>query len=244
MTADRIIIITDTFYNEVCNGGFLQYFVNADGRQLSHIVESLREIGADDAANLFVSAIASFPCALPNKRSARNKFLKDHLTLEIHEHLEKCDAKFNALSNDLENLIGQYIDRHTSNERLLASSKDGQKDYYELIIKYITCTYTSFDDLSDAKLRRKSNKAMDEVHKLKKELYATSDKGQPIIQRLLQHNDPRAKITAGAYCIMAEIMIDEGRSILHQVASDDLVSKALRFEAECCLKYCRPYNTK
>lgn len=243
MTAEQVIKVADTFYGEICNGGFLQYFVNCDGQQLCHIVECLHMIGADDVASLYTSVVSSLPCTLPTNLNTRRKLLADIMTPEIVARLEECDSRFGSLSDSLERAIASYINSHQAINHTPDAQNKRPKDHYALIVKYALATSLSFQDMANPVLRRKADKAAAEVRKLKKELLASSDKGQEIIQRLLQHEEPRVRLTAGAYCIMAEILIDEGRSVLDQIAADKAVSPELQFEAQSCLKYCKPYSS-
>ena len=96
------------------------------------------------------------------------------------------------------------------------------------------------DDLADAKLRRRSNKAGTEIHKLRMELFSKPDKGAPVILRLLQDSDPKVRIFAGAYCIQAQIHEDLGKSVLSQIAGDTSLNKLLQIEARDCIRYCTP----
>lgn len=243
MTTEQVIKTTDTFFNEICNGGFLQYFINCDGQHLCHIVECLQKIGADDAAALYTSAISSLPCILPSDLDTRRKLLADIMTPEMVAKLEEFDSRFSSLSDKLESAIASYIDSHQTINHVQDGKNKRQKDHYALIVKYATAKSLSFNDMADPMLRRKASKAAAEVRKLDQELLTSPDKGQKIIQRLLQHDDACVRITAGAYCIMAEVLVDEGRSVLDQIVMDNTVSPELRFEASNCLKYCKPYNS-
>ena len=241
MTDKQVIRIAATFYGEMNNGGFLQYFANCDGQHLCHIVEYLRKIGADDAAALCACAIASLPCALPEDLSTRRQLLSDKITPKIAAKLEEFDSQFNLLSDNLNRTIASFIDARLARTHTSDVQSKGPKDLYTLIVQYAIAKSLSYDDLADPVLVRKANRIGAKLRKLDQELFASSDKGQEIIQQLLQHEDPRVRIHAGAYCIMAEIMVDEGCFVLSLIAGDKTLPREWQFEAKNCLKYCKPY---
>ncbi len=241
MTADQIINICSKFSDEVNNGGFLQFIYNDDNASTNHLVDCLKAIGAAEMAVVCQTALRGLP-SLPNDLEKRRAFLSHTLTHDILAHLQNCDILFNSLSDDLEEKLGNYIDIHSSEPNEDPSPNNASKDYYALYVKHNAKTMRSLDDLADPKLRRKHNKAMSELHKLNMEMFVMPNKGVHIVTRLLRHEDPRVRISAGAYCISAQVMVDEGKHVLKKISADPSLDRMYRFDAENCIEYCKPYK--
>lgn len=242
MTEDQIINICTKFSDEVNNGGFLQFFYNDDKAYTNHIIHCLKAIGATEMSDICQRALCNFS-SLPDDLEERRAFLTQVITPEILEQLQDYDTQFNFLSDDLEEKLGNYIDLHASEPANDPAPKTASKDYYALYIKHRSKTITNPNDFADPKLRRKHNKAMTEIHRLNMEMFAMPDKGINTIARLLQHEDPHVRISAGAYCISAQLLVNEGRRVLQKIATDPSMDSMCRFDAQNCLSYCRPYKT-
>ena len=115
------------------------------------------------------------------------------------------------------------------------------KDHYERFAELAVRCACSWDDLVDKKLHRRHNDAMTRWHELTKVMYATEDRGAQIALRLLSHESERVRLSAGAYCLLAEVHEKEGRQILVQIR-DHSDSGYLRLEAANCLIYCKPFS--
>jgi len=241
MTARQIIDICTFFSDEMNNGGFLQLLYNDSNACLKHIPECLTAIGTDEMATVCQTALSAFSMPLPDDLEQRRAFLAESLTPEIVRHLENCDARFNKASDRLEEILGRFIDQHFPDDPVPVDRKTS-KDYVALFRKLEERKASTWDDFADPKVRRRSNKAGTEIHKLKMELFSKPDKGAPVILKLLQDKDPRVRVTGGSYCLQAQIHEDLGRSVLAQIAEDLDLDKMIRFEAKCCIEYCRPFN--
>lgn len=114
------------------------------------------------------------------------------------------------------------------------------KDYYNIFIQCSMSRCLSFDDLIDKKRLRIHNKAMDQLSSLQKEMFMESDKCAGITHELLIHEDERVRIGAGAYCIHAQILIEEGVNTLIEIR-DNSKSKYMRVSAGQNLDYCMPF---
>lgn len=243
MTESQIIDICTFFSDEIHNGGFLQFFYNDSNSYTRHITQCLVAIGADDIADICQTALSVFPMPLPDDSEQRRRFLTDNITPDIVRHLEICDARFYEQYDQFETSLGHFIDLHFPDDSI-SLDQTKSKDYVALLQKLEARTLSTMDDLTNAKLRRRSNKAGTEIHKLRMELYAKPDKGAPVILKLLQDHDPRVRIFAGAYCIQAQIHEDLGRSVLSQIAADTSLDKLLQIEAKDCIRYCMPFKTQ
>lgn len=241
MTEGQIIDICTFFSDEMNNGGFLQLLYNDSRSWLKRIPECLTDIGIPEMADICQDALSVFSDSLPDDLEQRRAFLAESVTPEIIRHLENCDARFNKASDRLEEILGRFIDQHFPDDPVPVDRKTS-KDYVALFRKLEERKASTWDDFADPKVRRQSNKAGTEIHKLKMELFSKPDKGAPVILKLLQDKDPRVRVTGGSYCLQAQIHEDLGRSVLAQIAEDLDLDKMIRFEAKCCIEYCRPFN--
>ena len=242
MTESQIIDICTFFSDEMNNGGFLQLLYNDSNAYTRYITQCLTAIGADKIADICRNALSVFPTPLPDNLEQRRYYLSKSITPDIILHLQTCDTQYYELADQLDTCLGRFIDQHFPDDPIpIPHTK--QKDYVSLFCKLKERTASTWDDFADAKLRRQQNKAGKELHKLSMELFARPDKGAPVILKLLQAEDARVRIGAGAYCLQAQIYEDLGRSVLVQISEDPTLDRMLRFDAECCIKYCKPYNT-
>ena len=117
------------------------------------------------------------------------------------------------------------------------------KDHYTAFVQYSKKFVRTFEELQDKRLRQIHNRAMTGLHKLKCEMFVESDKCSDLILSLLKHEDENVRISAGAYCIQAETHTEEGRTEL-QTISENGSTRYIRFSAEQCLRYCKPFDTE
>lgn len=243
MTESQIIDICTFFTDEMYNGGFLQLLYNDSNAYLKHIPQCLTAIGADKMADICQTALSVFSCPLPDDLEQRRHYLSKALTPDIIRHLQACDTQFNKLSDQLDTCLDRFIAQHFP-DNPITIDREKPKDYAALICKLESRTPSTDAELLDAKLRRQQNKAATEIHKLKMELFARPDKGAPVILHLLQSEDPRVRISAGAYCLQAQIHENLGKRTLMQIADDPALDRYLRFHASMCIEYCWPYKTQ
>ena len=240
---DRQVMDICTFFSdEMNNGGFLQLLYNDSNNWLKYIPECLTAVGVREMTDICQNALSVFSDSLPDDPKQRRAFLTESLTPEIIRHLENCDAQFNKLADQLEEALGRFIDQHFPDDPVPVD-RTKSKDYVALIRKLEARTFSSIDDLADPKIRRRSNKAGTEIHKIRMELFAKPDKGTPVILKLLQDQDPRVRTFAGAYCIQAQIHEDLGKQVLAQIAADTSLDKLHQMSARDCIRYCTPLKT-
>lgn len=114
------------------------------------------------------------------------------------------------------------------------------KDSYGRFVELALRCASSWDDLVDKKLHRRHNYAMSRLYELEKAMYETDDRGAGIALRLLSHESERVRLSAGAYCILAEVHVEEGRQMLAHIYAHSN-SGFLRLSASNCLDYCKPF---
>lgn len=241
MTEIQVIDICTFFSDEVHNGGFLQLLYNDSNAYTRYIEQCLIAIGADEIGDICKTALSVFPNTLPDDLEQRRHFLSEFITPDIIQHLDQCDKRFYERDDQFDACLGRFIDQHFPDDPIPVD-RTKPKDYVALFCKLKERTASTWDDFADAKLRRRQNKAGKELHKLNMELFARPDKGAPVILKLLQSENPHVRVGAGAYCLMAQIHEDLGKSVLEQIAEDPASDRMVQFEAECCIKYCRPYK--
>lgn len=242
MNERQIMDICTFFFDEMNNGGFLQLIYNDSNSWLKCIPDCLTAIGSDEMAIVCQTALSAFSAPLPDDLEQRRALLAESVTPEIVRHLENCDAQFHQLADQLEEALGRFIDQHFP-EDPIPVDRTKSKDYVALFRKLEDRKASTWDDFADPKVRRRSNKAGTEIHKLKMELFSKPDKGAPVILKLLQDQDPRVRTFAGAYCIQAQIHEDLGKQVLAQIAADTSLDKLHQMSARDCIRYCTPLKT-
>jgi len=107
--AERVFFSIFQLEAEVNNGGFSQFFFNSSGSFSNEIVGALREIGANQAAEICQKALAALGCEMPMDLEERQEKLEDVLTDDVDAALSECDAAFCAYPDNLEELNYQFI---------------------------------------------------------------------------------------------------------------------------------------
>jgi hypothetical protein len=99
---------------EVNNGGFLQYFFNSSGDNAKHSVCALERIGATNVAALFKQANSVFANGLPSSDSEICRPQVEKLSEEQKKFLDELDQKFYKRSDNLTELLYDFV---TKNQR-------------------------------------------------------------------------------------------------------------------------------
>jgi hypothetical protein len=98
--------------SQVNNGGFAQYFQNADGHTANAAPSALRTIGALTCADIVGRALAVVAAdGLPDDQSAREQ-LVEALDASALEKLEALDQEFLAYPDNLTDLLFEYVRLH------------------------------------------------------------------------------------------------------------------------------------
>ena len=115
------------------------------------------------------------------------------------------------------------------------------RDIYEYFISCCMQRCYSFEELVDKKIRRRHNVAMDRIAMIEKEIYAQPDHGSSIIENLLDSEDERVRLSAGAYCIKAQILMEKSTETLKYIAESSK-SRYMRVSAMGAMAYCKPWE--
>ena len=67
---------------------------------------------------------------------------------------------------------------------------------------------------------RVHNRAMRELHRLKKALYREEGHGVAVIVPLLEHSDARVLIYAASYCLEADVLVERAREVLTSIRQE------------------------
>ena len=85
----------------------------------------------------------------------------------------------------------------------------------ELYDRILTLCASTMDSLSVPKNTiRVHNRAMRELHRLKKALYREEGHGVAVIAPLLEHSDERVLLFAASYCLEADLLWEKAREVL------------------------------
>ncbi|HTC17630.1 MAG TPA: DUF4375 domain-containing protein [Stellaceae bacterium] len=103
----RIAFLSDRYYNEVYNGGHLQYFLNDEERHAKEAIEALPALGGSDHAAVLKTALETFNSNPP---------LKDYSLswAERAKIMHKFDRDLWACKPDFESLLKNYFESHFS----------------------------------------------------------------------------------------------------------------------------------
>lgn len=110
--AEKALIGTWELTNEFYNGGFMQYIHNSSGEHAVPMIEVLRTIDAQDAADILASAVA---LAGPGTvcGDAPNYVTTLEVTSgDIRDRLSELEMKFFDQSDDMHVRLYRYLARH------------------------------------------------------------------------------------------------------------------------------------
>lgn len=95
----KLFYLNQNLEREINNGGFNQYFCNSSGNSADKTILSLKEIGADNTAEILQKAIDQFP----NKTVLKDR---DERTAKVEQIEEVADA----IWDDLDQKFYKYED--------------------------------------------------------------------------------------------------------------------------------------
>lgn len=113
----QITYLTSVFHNQICNGGFHQYFVNGYGQFSKETINALTTIGASNKTELLKEALLKVNAENNTDSVFRKRLLgKDIKALfvndDLFEPLDKLDTQYYANEKeDVEQLLGDYLRR-------------------------------------------------------------------------------------------------------------------------------------
>lgn len=106
---EQVFYITQTLEMEVNNGGFWQFFFNADAEVFCEVESAFAEIGAVKTAEICGNAKAAFDQEMPADRVQRMKMLNKVGMEECYEILSNFDNAFYQYEEDLTALTYVYV---------------------------------------------------------------------------------------------------------------------------------------
>jgi hypothetical protein len=111
-TPQRLALAVRILVDEVCNGGFLQYFVNTSGDHWRDAREGLAAIGAASDCKLLDQVAARFGPHQPSvDRDQRHRQLA-RIARRSDRPFEAMEKEFYADQQDREVLLLRYIEQH------------------------------------------------------------------------------------------------------------------------------------
>lgn len=238
MTKREIIDTCRKFFDEMYNGGFQFVLINSHP-YVNQLPQCMEAIGATDMAEACANALSVFPESFPVDTEERIDYLCkfEKRFPGLWKRLDKCNARFNELDNQLESCLGHYVDLHFPAEWLSYTHLKAEniEEYY---CKVVESTFR----FSGGVEHRWDNLATAEIEILNKELYARPDKGFSIACKLLRSEDPRIRYHIAAYCLKAQIHVESAKCVLTEITQDRTLNGTLRFWAKSSLHDCTPYT--
>ena len=114
-------------------------------------------------------------------------------------------------------------------------------DYFNRFVELSLKTTCSWDALKDKNIRRNHNRAMTSLHLLQlEEMYMEPDRCTEVAARLLVHDDVRVCLHAAAYCIKAEVHVQQALALLDEISGNDpdrWVRTTARLNKELCVPF-------
>lgn len=106
---EKTVYIVNSLQSEVNNGGFVQFLFNISGAYVGELLSSLTSIGANRTAEIYKKALVNLPHELPADDEQRDALLDELITEDISELFATCDQEFYKCSDNLEELLYQFI---------------------------------------------------------------------------------------------------------------------------------------
>ena len=104
--------------------------------------------------------------------------------------------------------------------------KSLKERYIESCLK--TCNE---DEFVDKRKRRAHNAAATWRYNIHKKMMAENDKCMPLAQELLSHPSEKVRLSIGAYCLMAHILVDQAIETLNEIKANSS-DRCMQFTAE------------
>lgn len=108
----RVLVCVWALLGEVGNGGLDQWLFNSSGDWARQTLDSLKALGANDAAALVRRAMAVFPGGVPSPELAERRLQMGALSEAAGEQLASLDAPFYQLETSLDALLREYVRAH------------------------------------------------------------------------------------------------------------------------------------
>jgi hypothetical protein len=103
----RTAWLASVYSNEIYNGGHWQYFCNQAVLDHNEVVQALRDIGADEQAEIFTQAMVKLPRDLLRPKSA-----EDFVAGYDEVNMGDLDNAFYNPSKPIEKCLEEYLDKH------------------------------------------------------------------------------------------------------------------------------------
>jgi len=104
---------------EIGNGGFSQYFDNSSGDNAEIALAGLREIGADNAADITERAMAVFPDGKPPEDRYERQEIMEQMNEDCFRVWDVCSKSFCKLDVSVRHLLFVYANKRRAEIHLL-----------------------------------------------------------------------------------------------------------------------------
>jgi hypothetical protein len=113
------LFAVETFFGEVCNGGFYQYLTNESGGLANHLVASLKVVGLPAYAEIARGALSLFPNGLSNDSDVRFDEIDSLAEDMVADHFDSLDEQFFARYDSERPATGDHPFRVALHEYIL-----------------------------------------------------------------------------------------------------------------------------
>lgn len=106
---EKNVILIEILEGQVNNGGFDQYFFNSSGEYAHETLIALKEIKANQMAEILNRAITIFPTSPIPKDTKKRRELMKNIPKNVSDNLDKLDHEFYKYPDNLARLIINYV---------------------------------------------------------------------------------------------------------------------------------------
>ncbi len=109
---ELVVLAVDWLQSEVNNGGYHQYFFNSYSELAQEAIDGLREIGANQAAEITEKAYSIFPDSKVPKNRDERQILLDKAGEKGEALLNNLDNEFYKYPDNIDTLLIEYVKNH------------------------------------------------------------------------------------------------------------------------------------
>lgn len=106
---ERVFYVATEIDSQVHSLGFDQFFFDEAGKFAAEAPNALRKMGAEERAQVTEKALQAVGGSLPEDNKERAAFIRNELTDDMKKQLEELKAEYEAINDDFNRLIYQFL---------------------------------------------------------------------------------------------------------------------------------------